>query len=86
MLAYQKQFIEFALSQQKEKEGMIQDTRTGTANSLFQDDSSTKEEMNLYNAVPLFTGVIVLLFSLAITGYMFYAGLTGDDPLMGHPK
>lgn len=77
---------EVASSQQTEKDGMMQDTRMATGQSLFQDDSGTKEGMNLYNAVPLFTGVIVLFFSLFITGYMFYAGLTGDDPLMGHPK
>ena len=44
------------------------------------------EDLQLYNAAPLFTGGIITVVSLAFTAYLFYAGLTGDDPLMGHPK
>ena len=44
------------------------------------------ESLTLYNAVPLFTGAIVFVVSIAATAYLYYAGLTGDDPLMGHPK
>ena len=45
-----------------------------------------EEGLNLYNAAPLFTGGIIFVVSIAATAYLFYAGLTGDDPLMGHPK
>ena len=51
-------------------------------NSTDDDDVS----LELYNAAPLFTGVIVTIFTLLLTGYGIYAGITGDDPLMGHPK
>lgn len=68
-------------SSKNDVEGSTQN-REKTGN-LFLDG---EDQMVLYNAVPLFTGGIVLLFSLFLTGYMFYAGLTGDDPLMGHPK
>lgn len=54
------------------------------------DGSAVEEEdiegLELYNAAPLFTGVVVTIFTLALTGYGIYAGLTGDDPLTGHPK
>eukprot|EP00977_Amphora_coffeiformis_P020571 scaffold8374_cov175-Amphora_coffeaeformis.AAC.10 len=73
-----------SLQQEEEEESAIQDTRITIGGNLFQDDSEV--ELNLYNAVPLFTGGIFMLLSLALTGYMFYAGLTGDDPLTGHPK
>jgi hypothetical protein len=41
---------------------------------------------SLYNAAPLFTGSIITLFTLFLTVYGIYAGLTGDDPMSGHPK
>jgi hypothetical protein len=40
----------------------------------------------LYNAAPLFTGAVVTVGTLVLTGYLIYAGLTGDDPLAGHPN
>jgi hypothetical protein len=49
------------------------------------DDSSSDIDDALYNAAPIFTGTIVTVFSLLLTGYGIYAGLTGDDPLAGHP-
>ena len=51
-----------------------------------ESNDSEAAEMTAYNAVPLFTGGIVTLFSVAFTAYLYYVGLTGDDPLMGHPK
>ena len=55
---------------------------------MFPNESSQdeQEDLNLYNAAPLFTGGILTVVSLAFTAYLYYAGLTGDDPLMGHPK
>jgi hypothetical protein len=68
---------------QRELNEMMQSTGGG----LFADDKGDEpEEMNLYNSVPLFTGAVFSLLSLLGTGYLFYAGITGDDPLMGHPK
>lgn len=36
--------------------------------------------------IPMFTGIVVLFFSLYVTGYMFYVGINGfsvDNPLPG---
>jgi hypothetical protein len=58
--------------------------------SSGHENNSSKEidetETAVYNTIPLFTGSIVTLLSLAGTLYLYYVGLTGDDPLMGHPK
>lgn len=53
---------------------------------MFPGQKDEDEELNLYNAAPLFTGGIIMVVSMAATAYLFYAGLTGDDPLMGHPN
>jgi hypothetical protein len=50
------------------------------------DDDDDDDSAGLYNAVPLYTGAIVTLGTFFITGYLIYAGLTGDDPLAGHPN
>ena len=42
-------------------------------------------DLDLYNAAPLFTGAVVTVFSIAFTGYLIYAGITGDDFMTGHP-
>jgi hypothetical protein len=49
------------------------------------DDDDDDETPSLYNAVPLYTGAVVTAATFALTGYLIYAGLTGDDPLAGHP-
>ena len=54
------------------------------AGSGDKDDGEEYNDDGLYNAAPLFTGVVVTVFSLILTGYGIYAGLTGDDPLTGH--
>lgn len=54
--------------------------------SVSDRNEDDDEYPSLYNAVPLFTGSIVTLFTLFLTVYGIYAGLTGDDPMSGHPK
>ena len=49
-------------------------------------DEEDDDYPSLYNAAPLFTGSIVTLFTLFLTVYGIYAGLTGDDPMSGHPE
>jgi hypothetical protein len=49
------------------------------------EDQDEGPGLALYNTVPLLTGVIVTILSFALTGYGIYAGLTGDDPMAGHP-
>ena len=39
------------------------------------------DDEDVYNAVPLFTGGLVLLVSLFFTGYGFFVFFTGDDPI-----
>ena len=72
----------------------INDDETGTQIDANNSDKNqlpiqrigdVDEEFPLYNAVPVFTGSIVFLGSLFVMGYAIYAGLTGDDPLAGHP-
>jgi hypothetical protein len=62
----------------------------GKSKSLFESDGSTgnekEEEVALYNAVPLFTGSIFVLFSMSLTLYGFYVFFTGEDPLLGQPN
>jgi hypothetical protein len=48
-------------------------------------DDDDDESASLYNAAPLYTGAVVTLGTFFLTGYLIYAGLTGDDPLAGHP-
>ena len=61
-------------------------SKANGGNNNNDEDNDKDDGLNLYNAVPLFTGGIFTLFSIAATAYLYYAGLTGDDPLMGHPK
>jgi hypothetical protein len=45
---------------------------------------STKQDDNdgvAYNAIPLFTGSLVLLTSIFFTGYGFFVFATGNDPI-----
>jgi hypothetical protein len=49
------------------------------------DDDDDDGGSGLYNAAPLYTGAVVTLATFVLTGYLIYAGLTGDDPLAGHP-
>lgn len=44
-------------------------------------DGDTSDDDDAYNAVPLFTGSLVLLASLFFTGYGFFVFFTGDDPI-----
>ena len=50
-----------------------------------QDEEEDEEEdvVLLHIAVPLFTGTILLVLNLLVTGYMVYVGATGVDPLTG---
>ena len=48
-----------------------------------QDDDEKDDVVLLHNAVPLFTGTILLVLNLLVTGYMVYVGATGVDPLTG---
>ena len=50
----------------------------GLDTNTMNDDSDDGEG---YNAVPLFTGSIVLLASLFFTGYGFFVFFTGEDPI-----
>ena len=45
------------------------------------DIAISNESEPLYNAAPLVSGVIITGFSVFLTFYGFYAGLTGTDPL-----
>lgn len=72
----QEQEQDDAAALQKQVEEMFPNT----------DDNQQEDSLNLYNAAPLFTGGILTVVSIAFTAYLFYAGITGDDPLMGHPK
>ena len=56
------------------------------AESLSALNDDDDDYPSLYNAAPLFTGSIITLFTLFLTVYGIYAGLTGDDPMSGHPK
>ena len=55
--------------------------------SIFNDgsDNELNQEYSLYNPAPLFTGVVITALTFAITGYLFYVGITGDDFLI-HPN
>jgi hypothetical protein len=61
----------------------VSSTETWGGGSNDDDDD---ESPSLYNAVPLYTGLVVTVGTFALTGYLIYAGLTGDDPLAGHPN
>jgi hypothetical protein len=71
---------------QRELNAMMAGSGSGSdsGGSLFEDDND--EGLAPYNAAPLFSGVIVTILSFALTGYGIYAGLTGDDPMSGHPS
>lgn len=58
---------------------------TPNTNSWINTNNNDNGEDAVYNAVPLFTGTIITVLSMALTGYLLYAGITGDDPLTGHP-
>ncbi len=38
-------------------------------------------DLNLYNAAPVVSGVLITGFSLFLTFYGYYAGITGTDPI-----
>mmetsp|Transcript_20799 Transcript_20799/g.26873 ORF Transcript_20799/g.26873 Transcript_20799/m.26873 type:complete len:145 (+) Transcript_20799:73-507(+) len=65
--------------------GADEDNALELSDLLGDSRKDTEESPSLYNAVPLFTGTLYLIASLGLTGYGIYAGLTGDDPLAGHP-
>lgn len=51
---------------------------------LFTDNDWTNDpsgDMEMYNAAPIVTGVIVTAFTTFLAGYGIYAGLTENDPL-----
>ena len=81
-------------SQQQDQEEEDDDDDDAAAlqtqvDEMFPDRDDNQQEdssLNLYNAAPLFTGGILTVVSIAFTAYLFYAGITGDDPLMGHSK
>jgi hypothetical protein len=60
---------------QVELNAMMQDQQSGALFAKQQDDKVT------YNAIPLFTGTVILLASIFITGYGFYVFATGSDPI-----
>ena len=59
----------------------MQSTLFGLDSTLYDNRDSNSDEENAYNAVPLFTGSLVLLISLFFTGYGFFVFFTGDDPI-----
>jgi hypothetical protein len=70
---------------QRQFDAMIE---KGSAATNFDNMPTTankeNEDNDLYNPIPLFTGAVLTTFSLMVTGYLFYAGLTCNDPLAGH--
>ena len=50
-----------------------------------EEEPPPSQEVGLYNAAPLFTGGVITVMTFLACGYMVYAGVTGDDPLAGHP-
>jgi hypothetical protein len=73
---------------QRELNAMMSPVKVSSTESWgggANDDDDDDDEMpSLYNAVPLYTGAVVTAATFALTGYLIYAGLTGDDPLAGH--
>lgn len=51
-----------------------------------ENDNDDNDDATIYNGVPIFTGSVITACTLFLTIYGIYAGLTGDDPLAGHPK
>ncbi|KAL7559185.1 hypothetical protein ACA910_013192 [Epithemia clementina (nom. ined.)] len=51
-------------------------------NNNKNNNNHNSDELS-YNAIPLFTGSLVLLLNIVVTGYFIYAGTTGMDPLTG---
>lgn len=49
--------------------------------SNYDDTDRNENESSLYNAAPLVSGVLITGFSLFLTFYGYYAGITGTDPL-----
>jgi hypothetical protein len=47
----------------------------------YDDNDDSNENQSLYNAAPLVSGVLITGFSVFLTFYGFYAGLSGTDPL-----
>jgi hypothetical protein len=63
---------------------VAEEKTTPFVNRNDDDDSDiavSNESELLYNAAPLVSGVIITGFSVFLTFYGFYAGLTGTDPL-----
>jgi hypothetical protein len=50
-------------------------------NSNYDGADLNENESFLYNAAPLVSGVLITGFSLFLTFYGYYAGLSGTDPL-----
>ncbi|KAI2491155.1 hypothetical protein MHU86_23413 [Fragilaria crotonensis] len=50
-------------------------------NNNNNDEDLDERESSLYNAAPLVSGVLITGFSLFLTFYGYYAGITGTDPL-----
>ena len=68
------------------KENDEEDTAVMFATStsgFLRDDDDNKEsnQLNLYNAAPRVSGVLITGVSLFLTLYGFYAGISGTDPL-----
>lgn len=81
------------LSDPEEMQRELNAMMAGGTGSVFPEDDEDPDNegtgdkgLAVYNAAPLFTGVIVTVLSFALTGYGIYAGLTGDDPMSGHPS
>ena len=72
---------------QREIDAMMRDQDSAsTQSTLFgldtlSDNNGDDDDEDAYNAVPLFTGSLVLLVSLFFTGYGFFVFFTGDDPI-----
>lgn len=52
-----------------------------TTNGFIPDSAASSNDLTLYNAAPLVSGVLITGFSLFLTFYGFYAGISGTDPI-----
>lgn len=58
-----------------------EDEKNNFESNKEMNDKWIKEDEPNFLSVPIFTGTIVTVLSTFITAYLFYAGLTGHDPL-----